>query len=190
MEADELGGADECRSRVPIGGRDRHRAQRLPLGAREEGSEADRPLTRVGGRQAEKLVPVLSAFGVARALSSPWLRCTATLEPYVQACGLPLRTGEPLTEVAHAASPATVAAHVLDLLHTPGDAVLCTHRPVLPTVLDVLAEHSSRAVADELPHDDPFLRPGQVLFAHVADTAVGPRVIATQVIGPPAPDAA
>jgi 8-oxo-dGTP diphosphatase len=151
------------------------------------GTEADRPLTRTGRRQAEQLVPVLSAFGVVRATTSPWSRCRSTIEPYARASGaLPLRSCEALTEDAHAASPAQAAAEVLSLLHGPGDGVLCTHRPVLPTVMDVLTEHSSRAVADLLPTEDPFLRPGQVLVAHVADTAVGPRVIAAQVVGPPA----
>lgn len=150
-----------------------------------DGTEADRPLTRTGGIQAARLVPVLSAFGVSRTVASPWLRCTQTLEPYARAGGLSLRTDDALTETAHDASPAAVAAEVATLLATAGDAVLCTHRPVLPTVLDVLAEHTSRAVADQLPTEDPFLRPGQLLVAHVADTTVGPRVQAVELIAAP-----
>ena len=62
--------------------------------------------------------------------------------------------------------------------------VLCTHRPVLPTVVDVLAQHARRAVADALPHADPFLHPAQVLVAHVAQTPKGPRVVATETHRP------
>ena len=63
-------------------------------------------------------------------------------------------------------------------------SVICTHRPVLPTVLDALAQHASRTVADGLPTRDPFLEPGEALVAHVADTPTGPRVVATEKVSP------
>jgi len=69
---------------------------------------------------------------------------------------------------------------VLRLIEWPGDSVLCTHRPVLPTVVDVLAQHALRTVADALPRTDPFLHPAQVLVAHVAQTPKGARVVATE----------
>ena len=62
--------------------------------------------------------------------------------------------------------------------------MLCTHRPVLPTVVDVLAQHARRSVADALPATDPFLHPAQVLVAHVAQTPKGPRVVATETHRP------
>ena len=89
-----------------------------------------------------------------------------------------------LTEAEHSTSPARVAAEVLQLLEQTGDAVLCTHRPVLPTVVDVLAQHARRSVADALPVSDPFLHPAQVLVAHVAQTPKGPRVVATETHRP------
>jgi 8-oxo-dGTP diphosphatase len=148
------------------------------------GTELDRPLTPTGRRQAVGLVPVLSAFGVARVVTSRWARCEQTVRPYAEAAAVDLVTSDLLTEDAHADSPARVAAEMIDLLWSEGDAVVCTHRPVLPTVLDVLATHANRAVADALPTMDPFLRPGQVLVTHVADGPAGPRVVATQLIGP------
>ena len=72
-----------------------------------------------------------------------------------------------------------------DLLESRPHAVLCTHRPVLPTVLDVLGQHSRRSVADALPARDPFLRPGEVLVAHVGQTVKGPRVMAVEQHLPP-----
>ena len=85
--------------------------------------------------------------------------------------------------------PARTTADLLRLLRRPdalaaGDAVLCTHRPVLPTVVDVLAQHARRNVADALPVSDPFLHPAQVLVAHVAQTPKGPRVVATETHRP------
>ncbi|MEK8226058.1 hypothetical protein NKG05_08225 [Oerskovia sp. M15] len=40
-------------------------------------------------------------------------------------------------------------------------------------------------VANALPTRDPFLEPGEMLVAHVADTPKGPRVLAAEKVAPP-----
>ncbi|ROS31671.1 NUDIX hydrolase [Cellulomonas sp. PhB150] len=145
-----------------------------------KGTELDRPLTAVGSRQATGLVPVLSAFGASRIVTSEWGRCAATVQPYGAAAQVPIEVSPLLTEQEHTVSPARVARQLVDLLEWPGDSVLCTHRPVLPTVLDVLAQHSRRSVVNAMPTEDPFLEPGEALVAHVAQTAKGPRVVAVE----------
>ncbi|WP_129337811.1 NUDIX hydrolase [Cellulomonas endophytica] len=145
-----------------------------------DGTEGDRPLTDVGREQARALVPTLAAFGVRQVVTSDWDRCWSTVAPYARAADLPVQVEPALTETAHESSPARVAHVVQGLLAGGRPAVLCTHRPVLPTVVDVVAAHARRAVADELPASDPFLRPGEVLVAHVAATARGPRVVAAE----------
>ena len=149
-----------------------------------KGDEHDRPLTPSGRAQADALVPVLAAFGVREVVTSRWERCSATIEPYARAAGLDPVDGF-LTEAEHERSPARVAGAVDALLEAGHDAVLCTHRPVLPTVLDVLGQHSRRSVADLLPSKDPYLRPGEVLVAHVGKTGKGPRVMAVESHLPP-----
>ncbi len=144
------------------------------------GTEEDRPLTGLGLRQATATVPVLAAFGVAHVVTSRWERCAATVAPYATAAGVAPQVADGLTEERHDESPARVGALVRELLEDRRDAVLCTHRPVLPTVLDVLAEHSRRAVADELPHDNPFLAPAELLVAHSGRTPHGARVVAVE----------
>ncbi|WP_034648575.1 NUDIX hydrolase [Cellulomonas sp. HZM] len=142
--------------------------------------ETTRPLTPLGKRQSQGIVPVLSAFGVSRVVTSAWARCSRTVEPYGAAAQVPVEISTLLTEDEHSASPGRVARQVVELLTWPGDSVLCTHRPVLPTVVDVLAQHARRSVADALPTSDPFLRPSESLVTHVAQTAKGPRVIAAE----------
>ncbi len=83
------------------------------------------------------------------------------------------------------AVPARVARTVRELLEAERSSVLCTHRPVLPTVLDVLGQHSRRPVANALPAHDPFLEPGEMIVAHVARTPKGPRVVAAEKVAPP-----
>ncbi|WP_240643798.1 NUDIX hydrolase [Antribacter gilvus] len=148
------------------------------------GGERDRPLTPVGHAQAAALVPVLAGYGVETVISSRWERCAATIEPYIRASGQRPAFSESLSEAQHERSPSRVAAAVLTLLDD-GAALLCTHRPVLPTVLDVLGQHAPRSVADSLPSDDPYLEPGEALVAHVVDTPDGPRVVAAEKVGPP-----
>ena len=149
------------------------------------GREHDRPLTASGVLQARALIPVLSAFGVREVLTSQWARCAMTIAPYALAADVEPRSFRFLTEADHERSPGRVAAEVRHTLEGRNDVVLCTHRPVLATVLDVLGEHARRSVADALPHRDPFLRPGEVLIAHVSTTSKGPRVVAVETHLPP-----
>jgi 8-oxo-dGTP diphosphatase len=149
------------------------------------GAEQDRPLTPLGHAQAAATVPVLAAYGVSLVMSSRWERCATTIDPYVRASGLSPGYSDNLTEAQHERSPSRVAATVRDLLESERSSVLCTHRPVLPTVLDVLGQHSRRSVANALPGRDPFLEPGEMLVAHVARTGKGPRVVAVETVTPP-----
>ncbi len=142
--------------------------------------EESRPLTPVGRRQAARLVPVVSAFGVGRMVTSPWRRCLETAQPYASVAQVPLENVAALSEHGHAQAPQDVTSLVEDLLQWPGDSLLCTHRPVLPTVMEALAAHTRRSVRAALPAADPYLQPGQVLVAHVAQRADGPRVVAVE----------
>lgn len=149
------------------------------------GTELDRPLTPVGVQQSAALVPVLSAFGVTDIVTSHWARCRTTMEPYAEACSIVPRDSVHLTEAEHDSSPHRVEAEVDGLLRSGRDVIVCTHRPVLPTVLKVLVAHAVRAAEVTLPSKDPYLRPGAVLVAHVAHSEKGPRVVATETHRPP-----
>jgi 8-oxo-dGTP pyrophosphatase MutT (NUDIX family)/phosphohistidine phosphatase SixA len=149
------------------------------------GTELDRPLTPVGVQQSAALVPVLSAFGVTDIVTSHWARCRTTIEPYAEASSIVPRDSVHLTEAEHDSSPERVEAEVDGLLRSGRDVIVCTHRPVLPTVLKVLAAHAVRAAEVALPSKDPYLKPGAVLVAHVAHSEKGPRVVATETHRPP-----
>jgi 2,3-bisphosphoglycerate-dependent phosphoglycerate mutase len=56
------------------------------------------PLSDHGHRQAEGLAPLLETLGIARAVSSPYLRCVDTIGPYTRRRGLELTIREPLHE--------------------------------------------------------------------------------------------
>lgn len=146
--------------------------------------EATRPLTDTGTRQARALVPLLSAFGVAQVVTSPWARCRDTVAPYTTAAGLEPIDDEPLTEARHEEGPEHAAATVAELLRTGTDLALCTHRPVLPTVLDVITQYTRARVRPDLPESDPFLKPGQILVCHVTGAPGDPCIEAVETHTP------
>jgi 8-oxo-dGTP diphosphatase len=86
--------------------------------------------------QAERLAPLLGAYGVARLVSSSARRCWATLAPYADLFDVDLEVRDDLSQ--HRATGRHVSAQAERLLGLREPAVLCTHRPVLPMVLAAL----------------------------------------------------
>lgn len=153
------------------------------------GSEEDRPLTPAGYLQAALLVPIAAAYGVREITTSRWLRCADTIAPYGRATGLTSGMSFDLTEIAHAKAPGKVTRSVTELLASGVPSMICTHRPVLPTVLGVLGDHARSSVRAQLPSENPYLKPAEVLVAHVAQTPKGPRVVAVEQTRPLLPKA-
>jgi 8-oxo-dGTP diphosphatase len=136
-----------------------------------------RPLVRLGEAQSQRLVPLLAAFDVTVVHSSSSTRCVQTVTPYADATGWPVKLYDELSQ--EDASLESVVDLVDSLLDGDldaglgagldgGGAVLCTHRPVLPTVLDAL----------QVP--DVQLEPGSMLVVHHRKG----RVVATQHVAP------
>jgi 8-oxo-dGTP pyrophosphatase MutT (NUDIX family)/phosphohistidine phosphatase SixA len=95
-----------------------------------------RPLILSGEAEAQRLVPVLASFDATEIHSSSSVRCVATVTPYVHTTGWPLHSYDELSE--EGVSVAAVDELVKKLLADDSSAVLCTHRPVLPIVLESL----------------------------------------------------
>jgi 8-oxo-dGTP pyrophosphatase MutT (NUDIX family)/phosphohistidine phosphatase SixA len=122
--------------------------------------DRDRPLLATGKHQADRLVPVLSAYDVRRLVSSSSTRCVQTLEPYAAASGRRLRTDHLLSEedATRGEIRRLVTRLVDELAARPASAgglVLCTHRPVLPLVFDAVGL------------DNPGLAPGELVVLHL-----------------------
>jgi 8-oxo-(d)GTP phosphatase len=107
-----------------------------------------RPLLVAGTAQARAAVPVLAAYGVIRIVTSSSTRCAETVTPYAENTGWPLTRTDGLSE--EDATEASVLRIVDDLVHSDEDAVLCTHRPVLPSVYDALGVPPEHQATGEL----------------------------------------
>jgi 8-oxo-(d)GTP phosphatase len=146
-----------------------------------KGSEAGRPLTKEGRSQAAALVPVLAAFGVSAVVSSPWARCERTVEPYARSAGVSVGLEPSLTESLHKKRAGHVHELVTERLEGGRNAVICTHRPVLPTVMRAVSDLTPIRLAAALPDRDPYLRPAEALVVHVAQRpAHAPRVVSAE----------
>jgi 8-oxo-(d)GTP phosphatase len=91
-----------------------------------EGDDRLRPLDAKGRRQAEELVEQLAAHSPRRVVSSPYVRCVATVEPLAAELGLEVELDERLAEGAGRAA--------VELLREDG-VVACTHGDVIVDVL-------------------------------------------------------
>lgn len=148
--------------------------------------ESTRPLTKEGQKQSKKLVPILAAFGVQEVISSPWQRCAATVAPYARASDTEVLQAPEITEKAAKKRPGGVRALVDDLLIRPREVTaVCTHRPVLPFVLEAITKRSPHRVAKKLPKENPYLRTAEVLVIHMAQREHRrARVVAVEVHRP------
>jgi 8-oxo-(d)GTP phosphatase len=117
-----------------------------------------RPLVQLGRTQAQRLVPMLAAYDVTRVVSSGSMRCLETVTPYADTTGWSLEIADGISE--EGASASSVAEVVDGLVAGDDSAVLCTHRPVLPSVLDALGL------------EDTKLEPGSMLVVHLRQGTV------------------
>ena len=114
----------------------------------KETNEATRPLTDDQGEvRARALVPVLAAYGA----------------------GIDVVAEPALTELAHADSRKAARKVVSDVLrHRDVPVALCTHRPVLPSVMEVISRYAPGKLLRSVPDRDPWLKTGEIMVVHLA----------------------
>ncbi|MFZ1381491.1 MAG: NUDIX domain-containing protein [Scrofimicrobium sp.] len=142
-----------------------------------EGTEAERPLTRVGVAEASDMVDLLSAFGITRVVTSPWRRCEQTVLPYAVLGSADVKRDEVLTEDWVRDDPAESSKVVAKLIKGRRAAtVVCFHGPGLEALEKPLREIASKSVLATMNHPDPMLNKAEMLVAHVTLTEK-PRVL-------------
>jgi len=129
--------------------------------------EASRPLLTEGNAQAEALPKLLKAFGAKIVYSSPWTRCLSTVAPYAQRANVKVKTRPEFTEIANAKKPKATQTALLEIIKLGKPAVVCTHRPVLPTMIEALEGNASKALKIKL-HLAAALKPGSFTVVHLS----------------------
>ena len=148
-----------------------------------KGDDRKRPLSAEGYDQVPFIADALAAYGIASLVSSPSTRCVQTLRSHVARTGMATHLRVGLSEEGFIKKgPKRVVAAVNDLFDAGIPAALCSHGPVLPTVLAALV--ARLAPSDEcVPGTDTVLTEaadlgidkGEVLVAHVC--GIGPDAV-------------
>ncbi len=145
-------------------------------------NDADRPLSGRGRSEAKRLVDVLDAYGIEEVYSSPFKRCVSTVTRYAKAIGTDVKTEVAFSEKGHEDDCDETRKRALKLLHSPAPIVVCTHRPVLPTIFAALGDALgfSPEELNEDPAWDPRLSPGAAFIIHREWTDSGPGAYAVE----------
>ena len=114
-----------------------------------DGPDRDRPLTAKGHRQAAAIADALAGAGVTRLVSSPYRRCTQSLDPLAARLGLAVGDDVRLAEGAGGADALALAD---ELCRQHDAAVVCSHGDVIPEMLRILKATTTR-------FRDPFVWP-------------------------------
>jgi 8-oxo-dGTP diphosphatase len=129
--------------------------------------EASRPLLTEGNAQAEALPKLLKVFGAKSVFSSPWTRCLSTIAPYAQRAKVKVKTRPEFTETANAKKPNATKNALEAIVALRKPAVVCTHRPVLPTMIESLEVSATKALKIKL-HLTAALKPGSFTVVHLS----------------------
>ena len=99
-----------------------------------KGDDRDRPLSRAGLAQAGRIAALLEAWVPVRVVTSSSRRCRDTVAPFAEAAGVKLELADALSEEFFENNPKPARELIAELRHGGGAVVVCTHRPLLPTV--------------------------------------------------------
>ncbi len=146
-----------------------------------------RPLDAKGEGRAVDLVALLTAYGITRLVTSPSVRCADTLGPYAGRRGLPLVRKEALSEEGFESAPEKAPRAILSALRRGEPAAICSHGPVLPTLLDVLLPlvdetlpSATQACAELTQARHVHLVKGEALVCHVRGAGDRARIVAVE----------
>jgi len=133
--------------------------------------DAQRPLALRGYLQANEIVELLNAYGITQVRSSPAMRCIETVTPFANAISTEIHPEPGMSEEGHAGHPYAAALRLGELLRHREPTVLCTHRPVMTSLMDGLFGVSG--AREWVGLLDPRLAPGSFIVLHRTFDAAG-----------------
>ncbi|MDE2591917.1 MAG: NUDIX hydrolase [Actinomycetales bacterium] len=128
--------------------------------------DGKRPLLPEGLQQAQALVPLLSAFGPKRVFTSPWFRCRATVAPYAAKRRVKIIERSVFSELGNFRGPQRTAKEMLSIIEEHKAALVCAHRPSLPTILGALATLGTAEQAQALMAAKA-IKPAEFVVVHL-----------------------
>ncbi len=128
------------------------------------GQDLDRPLDVGGAADADRLAPLLAAFGRCAVVSSAAERCVATVRPYAALTGMAIEVDPWLTAERGAGVTVAQQARAGEAAAVGQPVILCAHRENLPGLLAAACARLKAETPAGLP-----LRKGAWRVLHTAD---------------------
>lgn len=108
------------------------------------GPDSSRPLEQVGIEQARAAARAIAAYRPAKLISSTAARCVSTIEPVARLTGLDVKATAAISQDAFEDGEADVTRLIAKRIARGLSAVLCSHGPVLPVILDEIGVATGR----------------------------------------------
>ncbi|AZS41467.1 putative 8-oxo-dGTP diphosphatase 1 [Microbacterium oxydans] len=144
-----------------------------------DGSDASRPLTDRGRKQAKSIVGPLRAFGVRRIVSSDAVRCVETVTPLARALDRKIVKTEKISQDAWEDGDSDLRSVVGRRIRAGKPAVVCSHGPVLPGLLSEIALATGTIQGSYLSSASD-LEPAAFSVVHLSATNPGSGIIAIE----------
>ena len=132
-----------------------------------DGPDSSRPLMQRGTDQALAIARGIAAFAPTKIISSTAARCQATVAPLAELLDVPIKVTDAISQDAYRSDAAGVAAVVAKRLKKKVTAVLCSHGPVLPQIIDEVALRTKTA-RDAALRESAALATGDFTVLHIS----------------------
>jgi 8-oxo-dGTP pyrophosphatase MutT (NUDIX family)/phosphohistidine phosphatase SixA len=148
-----------------------------------KGSDASRPLTARGIKQAATDVPTLESWNPQRIVTSDAVRCVATVAPLAAATGVTPKREPGISQTAYEEGQGRVREVVGKRVRSRKNAVLCSHGPVLPEIMREIALATGTMPGAYL-NDAADLDTGGFSVVHLSATNPASGIIAIETYEP------
>jgi 8-oxo-(d)GTP phosphatase len=147
------------------------------------GTDASRPLTERGVKQAAGDVPTLLAWRPKRIVTSDAVRCVATVAPLAAATGIQPQRSHDISQDAYEEGRGDVRGIIGKRVRSGKSAVLCSHGPVLPEILREIALATGTMPGGYLD-DAADLDTGGFSIVHLSATNPASGIISIETYAP------
>lgn len=150
-----------------------------------DGPDHTRPLMHRGLTQASLIAGGIQAYGPELIVTSTAARCKATIEPLAAVSGLRVKESEGISQDAYEAK-GTKAYRVVEKRVTKREAaVLCSHGPVLPQLVEAAARIGNGVTQGAL-RSAADLKVGSFSVFHFSKETDTPQIVAVETHEAPA----
>ena len=107
-----------------------------------QGDDDDRPLDPLGENQSRRLLPIYQVYNLSQIHTSDALRCYNTVQPIAKGLNLKLEVTAKLSESTYRKDKDKAFDYAKELLKSEINAMICSHNPILPKMLNKLTKKS------------------------------------------------